>query len=204
MDQITVTVGSKVKKARRIYELAAIYLFIAHVGWIFEKLGRLIVYKSLADRGFLSLPLCPIYATAAVGAYLLFGTPSHMRILGKRIRGGRIKGVLLYFAASFILASSIELCIGAFFGEIVGLPLWNYSERAFNLFGYVCLAYSFLWGALMTLFMLTMWLRLELAVRRIGSKTLFRFCLCSYILIAADLAFNVIYMAMSGSHFEFL
>lgn len=192
------------KSYRRIFELAAVYILVAHLGWLFEKLGRFIVYNSLADRGFLSLPLCPIYGTSVLLIYLLFGTPDRMRVLTRRTRVGKIKGIAIYFFASFLLASVVELCIGAFFGEVVGHPLWNYSERFLNIFGYVCLSYSLMWGALMTLFMLFVWRHLDFAVRSLRERSLLLFCKVVYSLVAADFVFNVIYLCVSGSHFDFL
>ena len=204
MEYTDVKAYKKSKKYRRIYELAAIYMIIAHFGWLFEKLCRLVVYNSLSDRGFLSLPLCPIYGTASLLAYLLLGTPQKMRIFTRRVELGRIKGAVIYFTVSFLLASVIELCVGAFFGEIVGLPLWNYSERAFNIFGYVCLSYSLLWGILMTVFMLFAWRYVDFAVRHLHRRSLCLFCNLVYSLVAVDLLFNVVYMCISGSHFDFL
>ena len=194
----------KNKKYKRIYELSAIYMLIAHFGWIFEKLGRFIVYNSLSDRGFLSLPFCPIYGTAVLGSYLVLGTPQKMRIFTRPLRLGTINGVALYFLISFILASVIELCIGACFGEVIGFHLWNYSERAFNIFGYVCLSYSLLWGALLTIFMLLLWRRVDLMIGKLSESVLYGFCNTVYILVFADLLFNVIYLSLRGTHFEFL
>ena len=38
-----------------------IFAAVSFLGWCFEKVGRLTVFNAIGDRGFLSLPVCPIY-----------------------------------------------------------------------------------------------------------------------------------------------
>ena len=189
---------------RRVYELAASYIFIAFIGWVFEKVGRYFVYGSISDRGFLSLPLCPIYATSVIGVYLLFGTPKRLRLLAKRIDAGVLKGTALYFLFSAVAASAVELCVGVFFESAFGLRLWDYSERAFDVFGHVCLSYSLLWGGILTAFMFTVWKKLESAVKSIPQKKLTVGVFVIYGAVLADFIFNIFYLCIVGSHFKFL
>ncbi len=204
MNRVQESRGTKRVIPRRVYELAASYIFIAFLGWVFEKVGRYFVYGSISDRGFLSLPLCPIYATSVIGVYLLFGTPKRLRLLGKRLNVGVLKGTALYFLFSAISASAVELCVGAFFESALGLRLWDYSERAFDVFGHVCLSYSLLWGAVLTVFMFTVWKRIESAVKSIPRKKLTVGLFIIYGVVIADFVFNIFYLCIVGSHFKFL
>ena len=62
--------ASQTKKSRRplsVFGMTLLFVLISFGGWCFEKVGRYFLYGSLGDRGFLSLPLCPIYGTCVLG-----------------------------------------------------------------------------------------------------------------------------------------
>ena len=198
------TVRRGALRERSVTELSAVYLVISLLGWIFEKVGRYLLYNSLSDRGFLSMPLCPIYATGVMSVYILFGTPTRLRILGRRVKCPRGVSVLIYFLLSAFAASAAEFVVALFFDKAFGIRLWDYSGRVMNIFGYVCLPYSLLWGALITLFMMSVWRGLLYLVRKADVKKLSIATTVIYIAIAFDMAFNVLYLLKNGSHFKFL
>lgn len=139
---------------------------ISFAGWVFEKLGRYMIFGATGDRGFLSLPVCPIYGISVIAIYLLLGTPKAPGgVVGTRIGatsfGGRIYRsgvwrVTLYFLLVTLISTAAELVTGLFMRSI-GITLWDYSERAFNLFGIICPSFSLIWGALITLLMGFAW-----------------------------------------------
>ena len=201
--------GTAGRQTRRGYwadffELSFLYLLIAHLGWVFEKVGRYILYDSVADRGFLSMPFCPIYATCVIGAYILFGTPKEVRILGIRVRCPKFLSAAIYFVCCVLFASLVELLVGGVFFGAAGIRLWDYGERVMNLGGHICLSYSLLWGALMTLFMLIFWQGARNIARRIPQKKLVGLCLSVYSLMLADFIFNLFYLYRTGSHFNLM
>ena len=65
-------------------ECTIIFAAVSFLGWCFEKVGRLIVYGGIGDRGFLSLPVCPIYGYTVLLVFFLAGTP---RIRSQSFRG---------------------------------------------------------------------------------------------------------------------
>jgi len=54
---------------------------LSFLGWLWETIFSFFL-RSPNDRGFLLLPICPIYGFALILVYLLFGTPADMRLLG--------------------------------------------------------------------------------------------------------------------------
>ena len=194
-----------------VWRCALLVFFISFAGWCFEKIGRYIVYNSITDRGFLSLPLCPIYGFSVLLIYLSLGSPVSPAIgvnRGGESRGScLIFGVLnfiIYFFLAVLLTSAIELVTGVFFEEVIGITLWNYEDRFMDLLGYICPGYSLLWGGLISLFMLLVWTPLCRAAKKINfsvARVLGALCL---FLMTGDFVFNLIYILKTGSHFNFL
>ena len=194
-----------------VWRCALLVFFISFAGWCFEKVGRYIVYNSITDRGFLSLPLCPIYGFSVLLIYLSLGSPTSPAIginkvgksRGRRLISGMLN-LIIYFFLAVLLTSAIELVTGVFFGEVIGITLWNYEDRFMDLLGYVCPGYSLLWGGLISLFMLLVWTPLCRAAKKISSsltRVLGAICL---LLMTGDFVFNLIYILKTGSHFNFL
>lgn len=93
-------------------------------------LGNHILFflRSPNDRGFLLLPICPIYGFALILVYLLFGTPADMRLLGHPVlRSKPVLRYLSYFLAAALLSTAIELVTATFFQSMFGIKLWSYA-----------------------------------------------------------------------------
>ena len=72
--------------------------------------------------------------------------------------------------------------------------LWDYSYHTFDLFGYVCLEMTVLWGVLIMFAMAVVWPLLESLVLRIPSKAAKRVAAACVLFIFADLIFNFLYL----------
>ncbi len=191
-----------------------IFTMIAFFGWCFEKLGRWYLYPTdvIRDRGFLTLPFCGIYGACVVVIGFLLGSPNDLSKFWKRAfrwaegvpRPLRLIGRMLgYFVAVTLVATLIELAVGLPF-ELLGKPLWNYHDRWGNLWGVICPNYSILWGFLATILMSIVWKPLRILVGRIPKKALRIGAIVMVSVLLADFAFNVIYLAVTGSRFYFL
>lgn len=173
---------------------------VSFLGWAFEKLGRYVIFGATGDRGFLSLPVCPIYGISVIAIYLLLGTPKAPGgVVGTRIGatsfGGRIYRsgvwrVTLYFLLVTLISTAAELVTGLFMRSI-GITLWDYSERAFNLFGIICPSFSLIWGALITLLMGTVWQPFYIRICSIPRRIATPLALTLAFAIAADLTVNL-------------
>ena len=182
--------------------LTVICVFISFIGWCFEKAGRYIAYGDVADRGFLTLPLCPIYGISVVAIFLLCGTPKHMRgILGGKIRKTRLwqrvisnktwRKYAFYFLFVTLTSTLAELAVGLIF-KAFGITLWDYSGRAFNLFGVICPSFSLMWGVLITAFMALGWKPLYDLIHRIPVHIVKRAAFTLALAISVDFAVNLI------------
>ena len=175
------------------YRLFVLGVLISFSGWVFEIVGRYLVYNDLSDRGFLTLPLCPIYGISVVSVYLLIGTPSNLHgIIGASIRKTKTwrKGVF-YFLFVTLISTVAELVTGLG-AKSAGITLWDYSERPLNLFGIICLSYSLMWGVLITVFMSLLWKPLYSLISRIKINILFPLSLTLVITIIADFTVSII------------
>ena len=132
------------------------YILLAGVlsllGWIYETMLILVETGRFSDRGALSLPLCPIYASSLLGLYFLAGTPDRGRGILKRVSGKHLRW-WLYFALAFLLPTLAELFFGVLFDRVWGVRLWDYSHIPLNYKGYISLPVSLAWAVLIFLFM---------------------------------------------------
>lgn len=201
---------------KRFFELGfgygvIVFFMISFGGWCFEKVGRFLVFGAVGDRGFLTMPLCPIYGFTVIFLFILAGTPSAPLVdfipsegsLAKRLFSD-ILDYLMYFVFAFIVANLFELVTGVFFEKAVGVKLWNYSERAFNIGGYVCLGFGAMWGVLITTLMSFFRYPLLSAVRSVGEKRAKAIAVALVAFSICDFCFNIVYTAVTGTHFNFL
>ncbi len=143
--------------------------FISFLGWIFEIIGRYIIYEVLEDRGFLFLPMCPIYGVTLVLCFLLLGTPKKTKnIISKHIKNKYVQHVI-YFIFVTIFASITEL-ITALALRPFDVILWTYEDQFLNFLGIICPLYSILWGVLITVFMSFLWDKLYNTIKKLPYK----------------------------------
>lgn len=116
---------------RILFLVFAIYSFL---GWLTESIFCSVPEGKFINRGFLNGPFCPIYG---VGAVLVIVTLSPLR-----------NNLLLLFAASVLLTSSVEYATGFLLEKIFHTKYWDYSTHKCNLQGRVCLTNSLLFGVM--------------------------------------------------------
>ena len=127
-------------------------VLLSFLGWIFETAYMRIACGRWIDRGFLTLPFCPIYGCSLVGAYLLLGLPSVGGILiPKRFTGATRTCFYLFYA--FLLPSLLEYGVGLFFDRKLGIRLWDYSYQRLQIGGFVSLRNSLFWSVGIYFFM---------------------------------------------------
>lgn len=125
---------------------------LSFLGWAFETCLLRITTGKWHDRGFLTMPLCPIYGCSLIAAYFLLGAPDEPRGLLQKIenKGGRYA---LYLLFAFLIPSAAELFVGLFFDKAFHVWLWSYDDLPMNLDGYICLPVSLAWAVLIFFFM---------------------------------------------------
>ena len=112
-----------------LYHILAFFLIYSCLGWCVE-----VVYATgqLVNRGFLNGPVCPIYGFGMI-LVLFFLTPLE-------------DDLLLLYLGGVILPSALELVGGWALYKLYRTRWWDYTDKPFNIGGYVCLEFSLMWG----------------------------------------------------------
>lgn len=116
----------------QIYYYIWFFAIYSLIGWCTEVVYAVVTTGKFSNRGFLNGPVCPIYGFGVI-IVLLCLTPIK-------------ENLLLLFAGSFLLTSFLEWSTGFVLEKVFHNKWWDYSDKPFNLGGYVCLAFSIMWG----------------------------------------------------------
>ena len=116
------------------YTLGVLYLVYSFLGWAGETVVATFRGKRFANRGMAAGPFCFVYGTTAI-------------LMAVGFADMRTKPVAL-FVACMLTATVVEWLTAKLLERLHNRKWWDYSDKKFNLNGYVCLQYSVLWGAL--------------------------------------------------------
>lgn len=92
--------------------LIPVFVISSFIGWLYETVITSIQMGQFADRGFLHLPLCPIYGFGALIILLLFG---------------RMKNTVAIFCAGTLATTLIELIASYLLERFLHIRLWSYA-----------------------------------------------------------------------------
>lgn len=105
------------------------YFFIySFIGWILEVIVVLFLEKRLVNRGFLMMPILPIYGFGAVLISIIFKNENYYWVNIALIGG--------------FIATSLELVSSYILKDIFNLKLWDYSKMKYNFQGRISLITS--------------------------------------------------------------
>ena len=117
---------------QNFYELVWIFIIYAFIGWCTEVSYAALDRGIFVNRGFLNGPYCPIYGCGVVIVVAVL-TPLK-------------DNLLILFIGSFLLTSILEYITGYLLEKVFHNQWWDYSDKPFNIHGYVCLKFSIYWG----------------------------------------------------------
>lgn len=146
-----------------------LFFTISFLGWAMETVWCSYLAGHFWNRGFLHLPFCTIYGFGVLAIYILLGTPKEGGLLLKKCKTGVWRWVAYYFMAALI-PTVAELITGAFFDRVLGVELWSYAAYKYNLWGYVSLEISVMWGFMATAMMAWVFLPLKKKVDSVPGK----------------------------------
>lgn len=106
-----------------------IYTFL---GWCVEVIYHIVKSGTFVNRGFLNGPVCPIYGFGMITLIYCL-TPLKYNLF-------------LLFIGTVLLTSILEFLTGFILEKIFHDKWWDYSNMPFNINGYICLAFSIIWG----------------------------------------------------------
>lgn len=147
------------------------------IGWLYETILTSAVWGRFADRGWLHLPICPIYGFCAMALLLIFR---------------RMKSTVLIFAVGTAVTTAAELAASYVLDLFIDAPLWDYNNWAFNFQGRIALGSSLTFGVLCVLLVKVLHPAAEYladkASGRLGSKVLKITAAITLAVILADTA----------------
>ncbi len=108
------------------------FFIYAFLGWCTEVIFAACVRGVFENRGFFNGPICPIYGFGVV-IVVFFLEPLK-------------ENFWILFLGSVVLTSVLELITGYLMEKIFKHRWWDYSRMPLNIGGYVCLAFSLIWG----------------------------------------------------------
>lgn len=116
------------------YQWLLIFYTYCLFGWIFESTYVSVKNRRFINRGFLRLPMLPLYGTGAV--MMLWVTLPFQSSL------------LLVCMSGLVAATVLEYVTGWAMEGLFKIKYWDYTGQRFNLRGYICLSSSIAWGLL--------------------------------------------------------
>ena len=119
-----------------MYKYLVYFLIFSFLGWCAEVLFCAVKEGRYVNRGLARGPVCPIYGVGLCLCRFLLGS---------------VKSAPLLFLFSMSVATAVEFVTGVVSERITGRRLWDYGDIGGNILGYVCPAFSVLWGLVCTL-----------------------------------------------------
>lgn len=120
------------------YHWLTFFYLYCFFGWIFESAYVSLRKRRFVNRGFLRLPMLPLYGTGAV-MMLWVSLPVKSNLF-------------LVYISGVVAATALEYVTGYVMERLFKVKYWDYSDQKFNVNGYICLSSSIAWGFL-TIFM---------------------------------------------------
>lgn len=114
------------------YQWLTFFFIYCFFGWIFESAYVSVKTKRFVNRGFLRLPMLPLYGT---GAVMMLWVSLPVR-----------DNLLLVFIFGMMAATVLEYVTGWSMEKLFKLKYWDYSGQLLNVNGYICLSSSITWG----------------------------------------------------------
>jgi uncharacterized membrane protein len=114
------------------YHWITFFYIYCFFGWCFESTYVSLREHRPVNRGFLRLPLIPLYGT---GAVMLLWASLPVK-----------EHLVLVYLVGVIVATALEYVTGYTMERLFKMKYWDYSDQRFNLHGYICLSSSITWG----------------------------------------------------------
>ena len=116
------------------YQWLAFFYIYCFFGWIFESTYVSLKQRHFVNRGFLRIPMLPLYGSGAV-MMLWVSLPFK-------------NNLFLVYLSGVIAATALEYVTGAVMEQLFKIRYWDYSNQKFQVHGYICLSSSIAWGFL--------------------------------------------------------
>lgn len=116
------------------YNVIWLFFCYSFLGWLGETAYAAVREKRYVDRSLLFGPICVVYGVGGVFISVALGELAD--------------SWFFLFLGSAIYATVVEWLAGHILERLTGTRWWDYSDRRWNLDGYICLSGSLIWGVL--------------------------------------------------------
>lgn len=157
-----------------LYEMYFIFVFWSVIGWLIEVADMFIEVGEFQNRGFLHMPLCPIYGLGMLLLCVILKDVTH--------------SYSVLFICGMTVCTVFEYFVGWLLEKLFNARWWDYSHMRFNLKGRICLRNALFFG-FGTIFVLTI---IEPLIERAISRIPVNFGLAAITLISIALVIDVI------------
>jgi len=155
------------------------FLIYSFLGAIGETLFRLLTEHQLYGiNGFLHLPIMPIYGFGAILIIALLGS--------------RIRHPLLLFGIGVLLTTILEFVSHWLIEAVLGVRIWDYSQKPLNLDGRVSLDTSIGFGVAALLLVYFIHPQISRVLKRLPKQTTMIAAAIVWVVVSADFISSVI------------
>ena len=126
-----------------IYQILWYFMIYSVLGWIIEVSFHAVTLGKVVNRGFLNGPLCPVYGSGVLMALAVVYIDGMLFGFETDLQKANTFGL---FIVGIVFATLIELIAGFALDKLFHARWWDYRGMKFNLNGYICLAFSIIWG----------------------------------------------------------
>ena len=114
------------------YDTTLLFFVYSFLGWCVEVAFVAVTIGDVENRGFLNGPVCPIYGCGMLGVLMVLTPISEQWFL--------------LFLGGMAICSAVELFGGWILDKVFHMRWWDYTDKPFNIGGYICLGFSIMWG----------------------------------------------------------
>lgn len=160
-----------------LYQMFHMFIFWSFIGWCIEVCDMTLETGEYQNRGFLNMPICPIYGFGVLMVVIFFRPISHT--------------FFPLFLSTMFLCTAFELLVGIGMEKMFGARWWDYSNKKFNYKGYICPEISILWGLGCVIVVRIVHPMVEIVVDKIPVKMGLGLILLWSVLIVIDLISSI-------------
>ena len=126
-----------------LYQILWYFMIYSLIGWMIEVSYHAITLGKVVNRGFLNGPICPVYGSGVIMVLLVLYLTGIITGFETDVD---VANPFLLFIIGILFATLIEFLAGFILDKLFHARWWDYSDRKFNVNGYICLEFSIIWG----------------------------------------------------------
>lgn len=164
-----------------------------------EVIFLAVTQGKIVNRGFLNGPLCPVYGSGVLMVLIVLYLVDS--ILGIKTSVDASHPMIL-FAIGIVFATLIEFMAGFILDKLFHARWWDYSDRKFNINGYICLEFSIVWGLAIAFVLRVIQPGIENIVDMIPHILGILFLVIIYLIFDADIVITVLTVLKMNKQLE--